>query len=71
MITSKVFAAPAHIAYELLAKCRLLTLTGVDEDGELEWTGTTKQIEALEIEQEDILREWDAQQVIRKFDGVW
>ena len=31
------------LAYELLARCKHLTLCGVDEDGELQWIGTAQQ----------------------------
>lgn len=46
-------------AYQLLAKLRILTLWGQNYDGELEWVGKTRDWNALAIEEEDILREWD------------
>jgi hypothetical protein len=45
------------IAYELLARLRLLVLAGQDEDGDLEWIGKWQNIER---EEEIILREYDA-----------
>lgn len=45
-------------AYELLAKLNILTLTGQNEDRELEWLGTSKDWNNLEIEEESILREY-------------
>lgn len=48
-------------AYQLLAKLRSLTLWGQDEDGELEWCGTSSQWE-LSIEEESILRDWELKQ---------
>jgi hypothetical protein len=38
------------IAYELLARCRHLTLAGQDEDGELEWMGTQEHWREVEKE---------------------
>lgn len=46
------------LAYQLLAKLRRLTLWGQDEDGELEWCGTSSQWN-LSIEEESILRDWE------------
>lgn len=46
-------------AYELLAKLRLLTLVGQNDEGELEWVGTTKQWKELKYEEESILRDAD------------
>ncbi len=46
------------IAYELLSKLRNLTLAGQNEDGELEWIGTTKQWRDADIDAELILREF-------------
>lgn len=43
------------IAYELLAKLRILTLSGQDEYGELEWIGTRSQWNALEMMEENIV----------------
>lgn len=45
-------------AYQLLVKLRRLTLWGQDEDGELEWCGTSSQWN-LSIEEESILRDWE------------
>lgn len=39
------------MAYELLARCRHLTLTGQDDDGELEWVGTKEKWEAVNKEE--------------------
>ena len=47
-------------AYQLLAKLRRLTLWGQNYDGELEWVGTTRDWNALAIEEEDILRTYQA-----------
>lgn len=47
-------------AYQLLAKLRRLTLWGQDEDGELEWCGKSTAWNALAIEEEDILRTYQA-----------
>lgn len=38
------------IAYELLARLRLLVLCGQDEDGELEWLGTQQKWNQVESE---------------------
>jgi len=45
-------------AYELLAKLRRLTLCGQNEEGELEWVGTSSQWD-LATEEEAILREYE------------
>lgn len=45
-------------ASELLAKLNLLALCGQNEDGELEWIGSDKQWDKLEIEEEAILRDY-------------
>lgn len=46
-------------AYELLAKLRILTLSGQDEDGDLEWIGTRDKWESLDKEERNILGEVD------------
>lgn len=46
-------------AYELLGKLRNLTLTGQNEEGELEWIGTDRQWRDSEIESEILLREFN------------
>jgi hypothetical protein len=51
------------IAYELLAKLQLLTLCGQNEDGELEWIGRTQNWDALAIEEENILREYELSKI--------
>lgn len=43
-------------AYELLAKLRHLTLAGRNEEGELEWIGTTRQWDETIFEESRILR---------------
>lgn len=48
------------LAFELLAKLRILTLWGQNYDGELEWVGKTQDWNALAIEEEDILRTYQA-----------
>jgi len=47
------------LAYELLAKLNLLTLSGQNEDGELEWIGKSSDWNSLAIEEESILREFN------------
>ena len=39
MINLRVGDRPVMFAYELLAKCKHLTLVGVDDDGDLRWVG--------------------------------
>lgn len=51
MINNKPFERPVMYAYELLARCKHLTLGGQDEDGELEWIGTKEQFERVEAEE--------------------
>lgn len=46
-------------AGELLAKCRHLTLSGINADGELEWIGTLKHWQLAEIEEDQIFSEWE------------
>jgi hypothetical protein len=56
------------MAFELLARCRKLTLWGVDDDGELEWVGTKKQWRESEAEEKRILWEWDMN---KEFNQIW
>lgn len=51
------------MAYELLARCRHLTLCGVDEYGELEWLGTLEHWNSLPFEEERILSNWEVRQM--------
>jgi hypothetical protein len=60
----KVFDRPVTYAYELLAKLRVLTLTGQDEDGELEWVGPHDAWQQIEEEENAIL--WENQ-----FQKLW
>jgi hypothetical protein len=46
-------------ANELLAKLRLLVLSGQDIDGSLEWIGNDKEWKGLANEEESILRDWE------------
>jgi hypothetical protein len=50
------------IAYQLLAKLRLLTLAGC-EGGELLWIGTNESWNLLATEEESILRDWELKQI--------
>ena len=52
-----------YIAYELLAKLRILALVGQNFDGELEWIGTTEQWNKLPYEEESILRDKQLQAI--------
>lgn len=45
-------------AYQLLAKLRLLTLCGQDDEGELEWWGKNSAWDGLIHAEEDIIRTW-------------
>lgn len=47
-----------YIAYELLAKLKLLTLIGT-EQGELVWAGDSTKWNKLAIEEESILRDFE------------
>jgi len=46
-------------ACDLLGKLNCLTLTGQNEEGELEWIGTSNQWRSSEIESEYLLREFN------------
>ena len=52
------------LAFELLAKLRLLTLCGQEFYGELEWMGNSRQWNQLAIEEEEILRAWEVKNVL-------
>ena len=43
------------LSYELLARCRLLTLVGQKADGGLEWFGTREELQALDSLQRKIV----------------
>ena len=45
--------------YELLSYLRCLQLVGQNDDGELEWIGSTGQWNKVDNESEAILRDWD------------
>ena len=45
-------------AYQLLARLRLLTLSGF-KDGEFEWIGTDKTWKSIEAEEQKILEEYN------------
>lgn len=47
------------IAKNLLAKLRMLTLVGQNNDGELEWIGTDKQWRWSELEEQGIDHDWN------------
>lgn len=45
-------------AYQLLARCKYLTLCGQDEDGDLEWVGTLahwKEVSDFERHSEELI----------------
>lgn len=52
-----------YTAYELLAKLRLLALTGVNEHGELEFAGTSSQWSKVTSEEESILRDYQLSKI--------
>lgn len=45
------------LAYELLARLRLLTLSGINDEGDLEWLGTYQQWCQVEKEEQKILEQ--------------
>lgn len=46
-------------ANELLAKLRLLSLSGQNADGELEWIGSNEAWRMAEVEEKEILQEFN------------
>lgn len=50
-------------AYELLAKLRLLTLSGIDFEDELEWIGTDLQWRKCRYEEESIIRDYELSKI--------
>jgi len=46
-------------AYQLLARLKLLSLCGQNEDGELEWIGTSWEWNNVIYLEDDILSAWE------------
>jgi hypothetical protein len=55
-------------AYELLARCRHLTLCGIGEHGELEWEGTYLNWVSVESEKVNIVY---LDRVDKEFQSLW
>jgi hypothetical protein len=55
-------------AYDLLAKCRHLTLAGINKDGELEWIGTYQQWINSEEEKQNIIHLYNMR---KQFKDIW
>ena len=63
MRTTTVSERCTTYAFQLLAKCRHLVLSGIDDDGDLEWIGTYREWQDASNEEEEIIKAYEMKQI--------